>query len=128
MKCVEINYNLACEIYNFLKNYSDIHGLPSPGRNFNKISMPIVFLPTSYSYLSVYRDYVQAYKNEYEEEKRVIAESTFRKTWKVLIPSLQFMSSKSDLCENCEMMKLDIQHTYQHIFKLFMKSKKIFNS
>jgi len=123
MKRVEINYDLACEIYNFLKNYADIYGLPSPGQNFNKISMPIIFLLTSYSYLSVYRDYVQAYKNEYEEEKRVIAESTFCKTWKVLIPSLQFMSPKSDLCENCEMMKLDIQHITEHKKKLAVTEK-----
>ncbi len=123
MKRVEINYDLACEIYNFLKNYADIHGLPLPDWNFNKIFMPIVFLPTSYSYLSVYRDYVQAYKNKYGEEKRVIAESTFRKIWKVLIPLLQFMSSKSDLCENCEMMKLDIQHTTEHEKKLAVTEK-----
>ncbi|PKC56964.1 hypothetical protein RhiirA1_473231 [Rhizophagus irregularis] len=77
MNRVEINYGMSCEIYNFLKNYSDIHGLLSPGRKFSKISMPVVFLPTSYSYASVYRDYIQAYKNEYGEEIRVIAESTF---------------------------------------------------
>ncbi|PKY62569.1 hypothetical protein RhiirA4_527648, partial [Rhizophagus irregularis] len=69
MKRVEVNYNIACEIYNFLQNYSDIHGLPSPGRKLNKITMPIVFLPTDCSYASVYRYYVQAFKEEYGEEK-----------------------------------------------------------
>ena len=63
---IEVNYNMSCEIYNFLKIYADTHGLPSPGRNINKISMPVVFLPISYSYTSVYRDYVQAYKDEHE--------------------------------------------------------------
>jgi hypothetical protein len=123
MKCVEINYDLAYEIYNFLKNYADIHGLPSSDWNFNKISMPIVFFLTSYSYISVYRDYVQGYKNKYEEEKHVITGSTFCKTWKVLISSLQFMSPKSDLCENCEMMKFDIQHTTKHEKKLAVTEK-----
>ncbi|RIA87616.1 hypothetical protein C1645_827556 [Glomus cerebriforme] len=37
-------------------------------KNFNKISIPVIFLPTSFSYTSVYHDYVQAYKNEHEEE------------------------------------------------------------
>jgi hypothetical protein len=30
MNHVEINYNLVYEIYNFLKNYSNMYGLPSP--------------------------------------------------------------------------------------------------
>ena len=58
MKRIEVNYSVACEIYNFLKNYADVYDLPSPGRNFNKISIPVIFLPTSFSYASVYRDYI----------------------------------------------------------------------
>jgi hypothetical protein len=123
MNRVEINYDMSCEIYNFLKNYSKIHGLPSPGRNFGKISMPVVFLPTSYSHASVYRDYIEAYENEHGKGIRVIAESTFRKIWKLLIPSLQFMSPKSDLCETCELMKLDIQYITEHEKKLEITEK-----
>ncbi len=58
MKHVEVNYGVASEIYNFLKNYSDIYGIPSPGWYFNKISIPVVFLLTSYSYALVYHNYV----------------------------------------------------------------------
>uniref|UniRef100_U9UWU0 Uncharacterized protein n=1 Tax=Rhizophagus irregularis (strain DAOM 181602 / DAOM 197198 / MUCL 43194) TaxID=747089 RepID=U9UWU0_RHIID len=111
---VEVNYDMVCEIYNFLKNYSDIHGLPSPGRKLNKITMPVVFLPTNFSYASVYRDYTQAYKEQYGEEKRILSERTFRRTWKSLMPSLQFMSPKSDLCDTCEAMKLEIQYITEH--------------
>jgi hypothetical protein len=118
MKQAEIDYGVACEFYNFLKNYADIHGLPSLGRNFNKISMPVVFLLTNCSYASVYREYIQAHKDKYEETVRVMAERTFCHTWKMLMPSLQFMSLKSDLCETCEIMKLDIQYTMNHEKKL----------
>ncbi|GES76155.1 hypothetical protein GLOIN_2v1484099 [Rhizophagus clarus] len=118
MKRVEVTYSIACEIHNFLKNYANVHGIPSPGRHCNKVSMPIVFLPTSYSYISVYRDYVQVYKNEYEDEADVISEKTFKRIWKALMPSLQFMSPKSDLCETCERMKLDIQYATEHEKKL----------
>src|SRR6266542_2427232 len=52
------------------------------------------------------------------EEACVIAESTFTKIWKILIPSLQFMTSKSDLCETCELMKLDIQYAREDEKKL----------
>ena len=58
MNRIEVNYNVANDVLAFLKNYSDVHGIPSPGRYCNETTMPIVFLPTSYSYSSVYRDYV----------------------------------------------------------------------
>ena len=123
MKRIEVNYSIACEIYNFLKNYAGVHGLPSPGRNFNKISIPVIFLPTSFSYASVYRDYIQACKDEYGEEAHIISETTFRDIWKVLMPSLQFISPKSDLCETCETMKLDIQYATEHEKKFTVTEK-----
>ncbi|CAG8455593.1 9643_t:CDS:2 [Cetraspora pellucida] len=30
MNRIEVNYNVACEVFKFLKNYSDVYGLPSP--------------------------------------------------------------------------------------------------
>ncbi|POG70237.1 hypothetical protein GLOIN_2v1617591, partial [Rhizophagus irregularis DAOM 181602=DAOM 197198] len=114
MILVEVNYDMTCEIYNFLKNYSDIYGLPSSGRKLNKITMPIVFLPTNFSYASVYYDYTQAYKKQYGEKKCILSERTFRRTWKSLMQSLQFMSSKSNLCNTCEAMKLEIQYITEH--------------
>src|SRR5947208_4981210 len=88
-----------------------MHGIPSPGQKFTKFTMPVIFLPTSYSYASVNRDYVQAYKYEHESEIRIIAKSTFINIWKNLMPSLQFMSPKSDLCETCKKIKMEIQYT-----------------
>ncbi|CAB5132601.1 unnamed protein product [Rhizophagus irregularis] len=118
MILVEVNYDMTCEIYNFLKNYSDIYGLPSSERKLNKITMPIVFLPTNFSYASVYYDYTQAYKKQYGEKKCILSERTFRRTWKSLMPSLQFMSSKSNLCNTCEAMKLEIQYIIEHEKKI----------
>ncbi|CAG8801562.1 24416_t:CDS:1, partial [Dentiscutata erythropus] len=92
--------------------------MPSPGQHFNQISMPIIFLPTNFSYASIYRDYVQAYKDKYGNNIRVMSKTTFISIWKILIPSLQFMSLKSDLCETCEIIKMDIQHAMQHEKKI----------
>ena len=118
MERIEVNYNVASDVYEFLKNYSNIHGMPSPGRNFNKATTPVVFLPTSYNYYSVYRDYAAAYKDKHGIEARVMVESTFTKVWKALMPELQFMSPKSDLCETCETMKMNIQCAAEHEKKL----------
>jgi hypothetical protein len=115
---IEITYDLAYGIREFLKNYGEIHGIPSPGRKFTKFTMPVVFLPTSFSYASVYRDYVEAYKDEHGSEARVIAKNSFINVWKSVIPSLQFMSPKSDLCETCEKMKMDIQYATEQEKKL----------
>ncbi|KAF0554854.1 chaperonin: PROVISIONAL [Gigaspora margarita] len=57
MNRIELSYDIACDVYQFLKNYSNIHAL---------------------------------------------------------IPSLQFMSPKSDLCETCKTMKMEIQHATQY--------------
>lgn len=118
MNRVEVNYSLAYEIHKFLKNYANMHGMPSPGRKFSKFTTPVVFLPTNFSYASVYRDYVQAYKDEHGSEIRIIAKTTFINTWKTLIPSLQFMSPKSDLCDTCERMKMNIQFATEQEKKL----------
>ncbi|RGB42231.1 hypothetical protein C1646_751276 [Rhizophagus diaphanus] len=84
MKRVEVSYNVACEMYNFLKNYADIYSLPSPGWNFNKISIPAIFLLTSFSYASVYHDYVEACKDKYGEEVHINCETAFPVTEKYL--------------------------------------------
>ncbi|GES94708.1 hypothetical protein GLOIN_2v466922 [Rhizophagus clarus] len=114
MNRIKVNYDIACDVFSFLKNYSNVYGMPSPRRYCNEISMPVVFLPTSFSYSSVYRDYVQAYKKKHEPGIHVMSESTFVKIWKSLMPSLQFMSPKSDLCENWETIKMEIQYIIQH--------------
>ncbi|KAF0544999.1 chaperonin: PROVISIONAL [Gigaspora margarita] len=61
---------------------------------------------------------IRAYKDTYNENIHVIAESTFTNIWKALMPSLQFMTPKSDLYDTCKMMKMDIQYTTQYEKKL----------
>ncbi|CAG8468282.1 10547_t:CDS:2, partial [Diversispora eburnea] len=39
--------NVAKAVKNFLENYAEIHGLPSPGRNVNRITQSLIFLPAS---------------------------------------------------------------------------------
>ncbi len=39
--------------------------------------MAVIFLLTNYSYASVYRNYIQAYKDKHGKEIPIMAESTF---------------------------------------------------
>ena len=51
-----IDITVATAVKNFLENYAEVHGLPSPGRNVNRITQSLTLLPAGTSYKSVYRD------------------------------------------------------------------------
>ena len=53
-----IDKNVAKAVKNFLENYAEVHGLPSPGRNVNRITQSLVFLLAETSYKSVHRDFL----------------------------------------------------------------------
>ena len=57
-----IDKNVAEAVKNFLLNYAEIHGLPSPGRSVNRITQPVIFLPAEMSYKSVHRDFVAGFE------------------------------------------------------------------
>ena len=53
-----IDKNIAEVVKNFLENYAEVCGLPSPGRSINRITQSVIFLPAEMSYKSVYRDFL----------------------------------------------------------------------
>ena len=53
-----IDKNIAEVVKNFLENYAEVHGLPSPGRSINRITQSVIFLPAEMSYKSVHRDFL----------------------------------------------------------------------
>ena len=57
---ITIDVTVATIVKNFLENYAEIHGLPSPGRNVNRITQSLTLLPAETSYKSVYRDFIAA--------------------------------------------------------------------
>jgi len=57
-----INKNIAEVVKNFLKNYVEIHGLPSSGRSINRITQSIIFLLVEMSYKLIHRDFLTGLK------------------------------------------------------------------
>jgi len=53
-----IDKNVATAFKNFLLNYAEVHGLPSPVKNVNRVTQLIVFLAAEMSYKSVHRDFL----------------------------------------------------------------------
>ncbi|KAG9302527.1 hypothetical protein G9A89_007231 [Geosiphon pyriformis] len=60
---ITIDITVAIAVKNFLENYAEIHGLPSPGRNVNRITQSLTLLPAETSYKSVYRDFIAGLEN-----------------------------------------------------------------
>ena len=61
---ITIVIKVATAVKNFLENYAEIHGLPSPGRNVNRITQSLTLLPAETSYKSVYRDFIAGLEND----------------------------------------------------------------
>ncbi|CAG8566716.1 8269_t:CDS:2 [Ambispora leptoticha] len=97
----------ATAVKNFLLNYAEVHGLPSPVRNVNRVTQSIVFLPAEMSYRSVHRDFLAGL--EEESKLRAFKYDAFRKLWHQLTPYIQIMSSRTDLCDTCQQLRNDLQ-------------------
>ena len=66
-----IDQNVATAVKNFLENYAEIHGLPSPGRSVNRITQLITYLPAETTYKSVY----QKFLTDLEEDSNLKSEN-----------------------------------------------------
>jgi len=56
---VTINQELATIVYNFIINYANIYGFPSPGHHMQTDSLAIILLPTEKNYTRVYEDFIK---------------------------------------------------------------------
>ncbi|CAG8461816.1 14781_t:CDS:2 [Cetraspora pellucida] len=96
------------ELNNFLRNYANIHGYPSPGRYIRKSTMPIISLPTDTTYTDVYEEYVTTIKSIKGEDYKAMALSTFYQIWNEIAPDIRFLSKASDLCDKCEQLRATV--------------------
>jgi len=99
-----VNLEIAQLFKNFLLQYSNLHGLPSPE------SESIIYLPTYLNYATVYEEFRNYFDLEYESIKP-IEYNTFYKLWKQLTPYIKFQTPGTDLCDTCEAFKRDIKFT-----------------
>jgi len=95
-------------VKNFLENYAEIHGLPSPGRNVNRITQSLTLLPAETSYKSVYRDFIAGLEND--STLKLLKYDAFRKLWHQLTPYIQIMSPRTDLCDTCQHFRNGLQY------------------
>ena len=86
----------------------ELHGLPSPGRNVNRITQSLTLLPAETSYKSVYRDFIAGLEND--STLNLLKYDAFRKLWHQLTPYIQIMSPRTDLCDTCKHFRNGLQY------------------
>lgn len=102
-----IDKDVATTVKNFLLNYAEVHGLPSPVRNINRVTQSIIFLPTEMSYKSVYREFLAGL--ERDSILCALKYDSFRKLWHQLTPYIQIMNPRTDLCDTCQHLRNNLQ-------------------
>ncbi len=104
-----INIDVSSLVKNYLIQYSNIYGLPSPLRYRND-SRVFIYLPTEKTYKSIYEEYINSNQGQI-----IISYSVFVKLWHELIPYIKFQSSATDLCETCESFRAELKITKHDI-------------
>jgi len=92
-----ISKDVATTVNNFLLNYAEVHGLPSPVRNVNRVTQSIIFLPAEMSYKSIYRDFLASLEDD--SNLRALKYDAFRKLWHQLTPYIQIISPRTDFAK-----------------------------
>ena len=101
-----INLDVSSSVKNFLIQYSNIHGLPSPLRHRNDSGV-FIYLPTENTYVSIYEKYIKNVKHD--QSQIIISYNIFIKLWHELASQIKFQTSASDLCETCEILKAELK-------------------
>jgi hypothetical protein len=102
-----IDKDVATAVKNFLLNYAEVHGLPSPVRSVNRVMQSIIFLPAEMSYKSVHHDFLSGL--EENSTLCTLKYNAFHKLWHQLTPYIQIMSPRTNLCDTCQHLWNDLQ-------------------
>ena len=94
-------YDDACRVVDFVKNYADVHSVPLPGRLPKHQDYRVMKLPYDITKASVY----SAHSSGLEilnREIRILSYRQFCRLWQKLIPYFTTMKRSSDLCMVCQ--------------------------
>ncbi|CAG8697955.1 11768_t:CDS:2 [Ambispora leptoticha] len=109
-------------VHQFIINYANLHGYPSPGRHLQHDTQSIIYLPTEKDYAKVYTDFIECLNIFLDKLFNKISYASFIRLWKELTPHIKFMSPGTDLYELCETLKIQIQSAnYDDEKKLLQK-------
>ena len=97
-----VDLEVAERVKNYILNYAELHGLPSPMRLHDN-SDPIIYLETQYNYSSVFKEYEKCFEDNFADTSmQNIQYTTFWRLWNQLTPHIKILNTSSDLCGTCE--------------------------
>jgi hypothetical protein len=88
-------------VRSFLKQYSDMHGLPNPSGRGSRDGQPAVFLSITLTRKRIYDEYKEAME---ETGNPLVQAKHFKKIWARSFPWLQIAKRKTDFCNTCTQM------------------------
>jgi hypothetical protein len=99
---ITVDAELVREIRDFILNYAEANGEPSPGRHVATDGTAAkIYLPAAETYRIVYRLYTKSV-TEKDKERVVCSERTFVRIWHQYAPWVTFREPRSDLCATCQ--------------------------
>lgn len=118
---VYLDLELTSQVKEYLIQYTNINGLPSPMRHRNDTGN-FIYLPCGENFTSIYNKYKVNFYIEHDENEKVISYDTFKRLWYRTVSNIKFQLSGSDLCEVCEDFRKQIQ-TSKNNYDEFIKIK-----
>lgn len=101
-----ISADITEKVVAFIRNYTEHHGIPLPGRLPNFKDFRITKLPSNITKAFLYRLYVEANENE-----RTVGRSSFYDIWQKFCPFITTMKPASDLCDVCQEQSMSFGKT-----------------
>ena len=89
----------------FIKNFTDVHAIPLPGRMPKFYDYNIMLLPTDVSKASVHRDYVkasEALEKTTRQSVRCFGYREFCRLWSEILPYIRVLPPADDICHICQ--------------------------
>lgn len=93
------------DVVMYLLNFASEVGLPQPAPPRGRQEEPPVYLPSSYTKLSVHKDYVSTCA---ENDRAHVGLTTFKDVWLKCLPHIKISTPKDDVCRKCEEFRQEI--------------------
>jgi hypothetical protein len=93
-------------VVQFIKVYTEVHGMPQPAAPRGRADMPPTYLPASQNFKTVHAQYVAACVSTSNQH---VGYSLFKSVWHQCMPHVRFMTPRTDVCAVCEDMRQNVQ-------------------
>ena len=107
-------------VVTFLNNTSTQHGIPQPAAPRGKGEDAPVYLPSSFTKLSIHKTYMEECERT---STPFMKRSSFVSVWNSIMPHLKLMTPRTDVCRQCEILCYSVMNTTSEDDKISQMKK-----